>query len=100
MRLLQGTKYTFSIVKSKYKIPNRSVKPVRIQTSQIAHVTERENAVYNPGIERFLKNMRGVFPIYKPPHTTLDTVKDSCKKGCFIKIKKNIQKLNFNNAVF
>lgn len=71
---MKSGKYSFAIIKSKYKIPNRLAKPIA-SMDEIARQTEHSKALYSPGIESFLRDMRGVFPIYKPPHTSLDMVK-------------------------
>jgi hypothetical protein len=42
---------------------------------------EEKKEIYNPKIESVLKNLKGVFPIFKPPHYKLEWVKKEIDEG-------------------
>ena len=49
---------------------------LNISPSKLAEIdVEKSERLINPKIEETLKNLRGVFTIYKPPHTHPDQVK-------------------------
>ena len=63
-------------VRLKRANPKRIEAITNLNPSKLAEIdVEKSERLINPKIEETLKNLRGVFTIYKPPHTHPDQVK-------------------------